>query len=73
MALPRVMAPLSRSIASWSSKVGPCWSLLIEAKTYPPYTLFPFQRVIRIGRKDGLLQKAESPRRMLKPKFVERR
>jgi hypothetical protein len=39
MALPREMAPRSRSMASWSSEVATCWSLLIEAKTYPPYTL----------------------------------
>ena len=71
MALPRVMAPLSRSMASWSSEVATCWSLLIEAKTYPPYAVFPFQCVIRIGEKDGLLQIAGAPRRMLMAKFAE--
>jgi hypothetical protein len=53
MALPRVMAPLSRSTASWSSEAATCWSLLMKATMYPPYAPFPVQSVIRMGEQDG--------------------
>src|SRR4051794_13524690 len=72
IALPRVMAPLSRSMASWSSEVSTRWSLLLKPKTNPPNVLFPFQSVIRMGEQDGLMQKAGAPRRMLMVKFAER-
>jgi hypothetical protein len=50
IALPRVMAPLSRSMASWSIEVSTRWSLLMKAKTNPPYAHFPFQRCNTHGR-----------------------